>query len=63
MFPGGQNDQIQQSPKTVFITMTSKWAPRRPRSPASQLLSHPFVQARLKENIKAGDRSIPLTKG
>ena len=55
------------------ITVTSQWSPRRPKSPASQLLGQPFIQSHIKENIKAprqralwgestGDRWIPLTK-
>ena len=35
------------------ITMTSQGAPWRLKSPASGLFSQPFVQAHIKENIKA----------
>ena len=56
------------------ITMTSQWALWHLKSPVSPLFARPFVQAHIKENIKApchwplsgestGDRWIPLTKG
>ena len=56
-----------------FITMTSKWARWRLKSPASWLFTQPFIQAQIKANIKAprhwplwreftGDRWILLTK-
>ena len=52
--------------------MTPQWLRWRLKSPAYQVFAQPFVQALLKENIKAprhwplwgeftGDRSIPLT--
>ena len=55
------------------ITMTSKWARWRLKSSASRLFTQPFIQAQIKENIKAprhwrfpgeftGDRWIPHTK-
>ena len=58
----------------IFITVTSYWARWRLKSPASRLLIQPFVQAQIKENIKAprhlplwgefaGDQWIPRTKG
>ena len=54
------------------ITMTSQWARRRLKSPASPLFTQPFIRAQIKENIKAprhwplwveftGDRWIPRT--
>ena len=56
------------------ITVTSKWARWRLKSPTSRLCTQPFVQTQIKENIKAprhwplwgeftGDRWIPRTKG
>ena len=55
------------------ISMTSYWARWRLKSPASRLFTQPFIQAQIKESIKAprhwplwgeftGDRSIPRTK-
>ena len=55
------------------ITVTSWWARWPLKSPASRLITQPFVQAQIKENIKAprhwplwgeftGDRWIPRTK-
>ena len=41
------------------ITVTSQWALRRPKSPGSRLFVQPFVQAHIKENIKAS-RHWPL---
>ena len=37
----------------THITMTSWWARWRLKSPASRLFTQPFVQAQIKENIKA----------
>ena len=56
------------------IIVPSKWARWRLKSPASRLFTHPFIQAQMKENIKAprnwplwgkftGDRWISRTKG
>ena len=56
------------------ITMTSYWARWRLKSPASRLFTQLFIQAQIKENIKAprhwiflgeftGHRWIPRTKG
>ena len=56
------------------ITVTSQWARWRLKSTASQLFTHPFVQAQIKKSITAprhwplwreftGDWWIPLTKG
>ena len=56
------------------ITMTSQWAPWCLKSPPSGLFAQPFVQAHIRENIKAprhcpwwgesiGDQWIPRTKG
>ena len=36
-----------------FITVTSKWARWRLKSPASQLFTQPFIRVQIKENIKA----------
>ena len=57
-----------------IITVTSQWARLCFKSPASPLFTQPFIQAQIKENIKAprhlplckeftGDRWIPRTKG
>ena len=56
------------------ITVTSLWARWRIKSPASRFFTQPFIQAQIKENIKAqrhwhlcgeftGDQWIPRTKG
>ena len=56
------------------ITVTSQWARWRLKSPASSLFTQLFIQAQIKENIKAprhwplcgeftGDRWIPRTNG
>ena len=37
----------------IHITMTSWWARRRLKSPASRLFAKPFVEVQIKENIKA----------
>ena len=37
----------------VNVTVTSQWAPWRFKAPASWLFTQPFVQAHIKENIKA----------
>ena len=58
----------------LTITMTSQWARWRLKSPASRLFTQAFIQAQIKENIKApphwslcgeftGNRWIPRTKG
>ena len=58
----------------LLITVTSQWAWWRLKSTASWWFAQPFVQPKIKENIKApchwplcgeftGDRWIPLTKG
>ena len=36
-----------------IVTVTSKWTSWRPKSPASRLFTQTFVQAQIKENIKA----------
>ena len=57
----------------LFITVTSQWAPWRPKSLASRLFAKPFVQAHIKQNIKAlrhwtlwggstGDQRTPVTR-
>ena len=38
---------------TASITVTSQWARWRPKSPALRLFTHTFIQAQIKENIKA----------
>ena len=56
------------------IIVTSLWERWRLKSPASLIFTQPFIQAQIKENIKAlrqwplwgeftGDRWIPRTKG
>ena len=58
---------------TEATTVTSYWVRWRLKSPATPLFTHPFIQAKLKENIKAprpwplcgeftGDWWIPHTK-
>ena len=58
----------------LYITLTSQWVRWRLKSPASPLFSQPFIQAQIKEYIKAprhwplcgeftGDRWIPRTNG
>ena len=42
-----------------IITMTSKWARLRLKSPASRLFTQPFIQTEMKEKIKA-PRHWPL---
>ena len=37
----------------VIIAVTSQWARWRLKSPASPLFTQPFIQAQIKENIKA----------
>ena len=44
------------------ITMTSKWARWRLKSPASWLFTQPFVEVQIKENIKV-PRHWPLCEG
>ena len=59
--------------KTRYVTVTSWWARWRLKSPAPRMFAQPFVQAQIKENMKAprhwplwgestGNRWIPLTK-
>ena len=58
----------------LYITMTSKWARWRIKSPASRLFTQPFIREEIKANIKAprhwplcgeftGDRWIHRTNG
>ena len=47
----------------MMHTVTSKWARWRLKSPASRLFAHPFIQAQIKENIKAPRRHWPLWGG
>ena len=60
--------------RSWYITLTSLWARLRLKSPASRLFTQAFIQAQIKENIKAprhwplcgefrGDRWIPRTNG
>ena len=69
-----QQLQKIQERKRKFIILTSKYARWHLKSPASRLFTQPFIQAQIKENIKAsrhwplweeftGDRWIPRTKG
>ena len=62
------------TPMMHNIKMTSYWARWRLRSPASRLFTQPFIQAHIRENIKApghwpvceeftGGRRFPRTKG
>ena len=44
---------VMTIPDNVYITMTSKWAWWRPKSPASRLFTQPFLLVQIKENIKA----------
>ena len=39
--------------RLLFITVTSQWGPWRLKSPACRWFAQPFVQAQIKENIKA----------
>ena len=59
---------------SLVITVTPWWARWRLKSPASRVFAQPFIQAQIKENIKAprhwpvcgeftGDRWIPRTRG
>ena len=47
------------SPFITAITLTSQWPRGRLRSPASRLFTQPFIQAEIKENVKA-PRHWPL---
>ena len=58
----------------TVITVTLLWAQWRLKSPVSPLFTQPFIQAQIKENIKAprnrpwcgeftGGRWIPRTEG
>ena len=51
--------QVRINKTAGNITMTSWWARWRLKSPASRLLTQPFIQAQIKENIKA-PRHWPL---
>ena len=44
---------LVKPPPLSIITVTSWWARWRLRSPASRLFIQPFIQAQIKENIKA----------
>ena len=72
--PDGHHYMENALRTTGFITMTSWWAPWRLKSPASRLLTQPFIQAKIKEKIKAprhwplwgefnGERWISRSKG
>ena len=65
---------FQSGNGSSFITMTSLWAWWYLKSPASRLITQPFIQTQIKENIKAprhwplcgeftGPRWIPRTNG
>ena len=52
----------------VIIMVTSEWGQWRLKSPASVSLAHPFLQAQIKENVKAPRhwllwREPPMTGG
>ena len=51
--------QFQTTSAMPIVTMTSQWVWWRLKSPASPLLTQPFIQAQIKENIKA-PRHWPL---
>ena len=66
--------QVVQILRPLIITVTSQWVQWRLKSSASRLFTQPFIQAQIKESIKAprhwplwgeftGDRLIPRTKG
>ena len=44
----------------IIITMTSQWAPLRPKSPASRLFIQTFIQAQIKENTKGPCHRWPV---
>ena len=50
---------VVQTTTDSNITMTSWWVGLRLKSPASRLFTQPFIQAEIKENIKA-PRNWPL---
>ena len=50
---------IKHAYHLFYITVTSKWAQLRLKSPASLLFTQPFIQTQIKENIKA-PRHWPL---
>ena len=45
----------------LLITVTSQWARRCLKSPASRLFTQPFIQVQIKEHIKA-PRHWPLRR-
>ena len=49
----GANHALLSAKLHVDITMTSKWARWRRKSPASPLFTQPFIRAQIKEIIKA----------
>ena len=53
MFLHTQSKTEKPSHGIKTITLTSKWARLRLKSPASWLFAQPFIQAQIKENIKA----------
>ena len=68
LFSSGSNAISLPGEINNDITVTSQWARWRLKSPASRLFTQAFIQAKIKENIKAprhstGDRWIPRTKG
>ena len=44
--------------RDVFAAVMSEWARRRSKSPASRMFTQPFVQTRIKENIKAHSQCV-----
>ena len=59
MLASSQPHSLQWGYMSAIITVTSQWAHWRLKSPASWLFPQPFVQAQIKENIKA-PRHWPL---
>ena len=51
--PRDIRNAVQTLDGQIFITMTSWWARLRLKSPASRLFTQRFIQAEIKENIKA----------
>ena len=60
MFIGGHSFRMVAGMR--FITLTSKWPQWRLKSPALWLFTQSFIQAQIKENIKA-PRHWPLCGG
>ena len=52
-----------QALKRCVTTVTSYWVRWRLKSPASRLFTQPFIQAYIKENIKAPRRPLAFVQG